>query len=274
MNFQEKVKNTLGVYRKEKLGIETPGFFKYRGQNLIKEHILPTESKKHNIIEHYRDSFFSSPYAQIKYHKYFHHLNSSQALCINFFFPLMWEDKLGLIFDLLKIPKDTINGKSFEKESNLESNSGRRTNFDFYMQLASDTKIYFETKYSEAEFGKAKNDDEHRVKYIQTYRLLLKNNSFINSEYNEIGKFLDSYQIMRNLCHINDNSYVVFVLPKENQNIYLQAMAAQKEILTDRGRNKFRILFLESAVDEILKQVQSPKLQKHYREFQVKYLNY
>jgi hypothetical protein len=273
LSFQKNVKNTLGLYRKEKLGIEKPGFYKYRGQNLLKEHILPTEFKAYNIIQYYRDSFFSSLSSQIKFHKYFHHLNSSQALCINFFFPLMLDDKLDLILDLLQIPKRTITGAHFEKESDLETNAGRRTNFDFFMQLSDNTKIYFEIKYSEAEFGKAKNDNEHRVKYTNTYHPLLKNNSFIKPEYVDIDKFLDSYQIMRNLCHINDKSYIVFVFPKENQNIHLQTQSAQKKILTDKGRDKFKILLLEAAVDEILRQVQSTKLQEHYREFQIKYLN-
>jgi len=274
LSFQEKIKNTLGLYRKERLGIEKPGFFRYRGQNLLKEHILPTELKKYNIIQYYRDSFFSSSSSQIKFHKYFHHLNSSQALCINFFFPLMLDDKLDLILDLLQIPKRTITGAHFEKESDLETGAGRRTNFDFYMQLADNTKIYFEIKYTEAEFGKAKNDDEHKVKYTKTYCPLLKNNSFIKPEYYEIEKFLNSYQIMRNLCHINDNSYVVFAFPKENQNIHLQTQSAQKKIVTEKGRDKFRILLLEEAIDEVLRQVKSSKLQEHYREFQVKYLNY
>lgn len=274
MSFQEKVKNTLASYRKERLGIEKPGFFKYRGQILPKEHILPTEFKKDNIIQNYRDSFFSSASSQINFHKYFHHLNSSQALCINFFFPLMQDDKLDLILELLQLPKRTIAGAHFEKESELENNAGRRTNFDFYMKLSDNVKIYFEIKYSETEFGKAKNDDAHRDKYSKTYHPLLKNNNFINPEYHKIDNFLDSYQIMRNLCHISDNSYVVFVFPKENHNIHLQTQSAQKKILTDKGRYKFRILHLESTIDKILRQVKSTNLQEHYREFQIKYLNY
>ena len=274
MSFQEKVQNTLGVYRKEKLGIQEAGFFRYRGKDLLKEHILPTKFRTHNIIQHYRDAFFSSSSSQIDFHKYFHHLNSSQALCINFFFPLMLEDKLGLILDLLGIPKKSITGTYFEKESDLETGAGRRTNFDFYIQLSDNTKVYFEIKYSEAEFGKAKNDDEHRVKYANTYQPLLKNNGFIKPEYSEMDAFLDSYQIMRNLCHINDNSFVVFVYPKANQKIHLQTQSAHENMLTDKGKSKFKVLPLETITDEILRQVQSTRLQEHYKEFKVKYLSY
>ena len=86
MNFKENVLNSLGVYRSEKLKVKELGVFKYREQELLKEHILPTKFRTYNILENYRESFFSSPSSKIDFHKYFHHLNSSQALCINLFF--------------------------------------------------------------------------------------------------------------------------------------------------------------------------------------------
>jgi len=274
LSFSEKVKNVLSLYRKENLGIQEAGFFRYREQDLLKEHILPTKFRTHNIIQHYRDSFFSSSSSKIDFHKYFHHLNSSQALCINLFFPLILEGKLDLVLDLLGIPKNPITGTNFEKKSDLETGAGRRTNFDFYIRLSDNTKVYFEIKYSEAEFGKAKNDDAHRVKYVNTYQPLLINNCFIKPEYREMAAFLDSYQIMRNLCHINDNSFVVFIYPKANQKIHLQTQSVHENILTDKGKSKFKVLPLETTTDEILRQVQSTRLQEHYKEFKVKYLSY
>ncbi|GAI49533.1 unnamed protein product, partial [marine sediment metagenome] len=78
--------------------------------------------------------------SKISFHKYFHHLNSSQALCINLFFPLIVEEKLDVILELLEIPKNTITNACFEKESDIEIVAGtdRKTNFDFYLQLAND----------------------------------------------------------------------------------------------------------------------------------------
>jgi len=274
LSFKEKVINSLGVYRREQLKIKEPGIFKYRGQELLKEHILPTKFKTHNIIQNYRDSFYSSPSSEIDFHKYYHHLNSSQALCINLFFPLILEDKLSVILELLDIPKQPVTEVYFEKESDLEIGAGRKTNFDFYMRLSDKTKIYFEIKYTESEFGKAKNDNEHRVKYANTYQPLLKNNSFIKTEYSNVDKFLDSYQIMRNLCHISENSFVVFVYPKANAKIHLQAQSARENILTDKGKNKFKILTLETAVNDIPGQLKETRLQEHYKEFKCKYLNY
>ncbi len=274
MSFKENVLNSLCEYRSEKLNIKELGVFKYREQELLKEHILPVKFRTYNILENYRESFFSSPNSKIDFHKYFHHLNSSQALCINLFFPLILDEKLYLILDLLGIPGQSITEVAFEKESELESGAGRKTNFDFYILLADDTKVYFEIKYTESEFGKAKDDDEHRAKYEKTYLPLLRNNDYIKREFSDVDEFLKSYQIMRNLCHINENSFVVFVYPEANKKIHIQAQTAKESILTNKGNKKFRILTLESTIEQIIDMVDETRLKTHYQEFKLKYLSY
>lgn len=274
LSFKDEAIKSLDLYKREVLGINKSGIFKYRGQELLKKHILPTELKTHNIIEYYRDSFYLSANSQIDFHKYYHHLNSSQALCINLFFPLIEEGQLSIILDLLNITRKVTEEASFEKESDIEIGGRRKTNFDFYLQLVNSLKVYFEIKYTESEFGKAKNDNEHIDKYEKTYLPLLKNNDYINPEFSDVNNFLDSYQIMRNLSHINENSFVVFVYPEANKKIHMQAQSAQENILTEKGKNKFKILILEKIIDDIIEQVESTKLKNHYQEFKLKYLSY
>jgi hypothetical protein len=274
LGFKENVMNSLDVYRREELGISEAGVFRYKGRDLIKEHILPVNFKAHNIIENYRKSFYASSSSKIDFHRFYHHLNSSQALCINLFFPLMVENKLSLILDQLNIPKQAITEATFEKESDIESGSGRKTNFDFYLRLEDNTRVYFEIKYTESEFGKAKKDDEHRLKFTGTYLPLVKNNDYIKPAYKSVDSFLDSYQIMRNLCHIDEKSFVVFVYPKANKKIHSQAESVPDNILTELGQNKFRALVLETAIDELLRQVETEKLEDHYQEFKDKYLSH
>ena len=272
MKFQEQVKQRLGIYREKDLCIPNAGIFYYRGKKLPKEHILPQEFGKYNIIEHYREEYYSSSDSKINFHKYFHHLNSSQALCINLFFPLVFENKLNILSKLLGIPLNEPIESCFEKESELEKGNRRKTNFDFYMQSSDGTKIYFEIKYTEEEFGKAKNDREHRVKFTEIYQPLLGNNIFINKKFHEMKSFFDNYQIMRNLCHINDQSYVVFVYQTKNVKIHKQALFAQSEILTDQGKRKFKIIPIKKISDNILENDSSSKIQSHYRAFNDKYL--
>lgn len=274
MKFIDEVKDSLSVYRAEKLGIKESGTYKRGRMVHQKEHVLPVKYKKHNIIKYYRDDFYSSSSADIDFHKYFHHLSSSQALCINLFYPLLHEGRLGLILGLLGIPEHEITDACFEKVSDIETGPGRRTNFDFYMRLSDNTKVYFEIKYTEDGFGRADPDEEHKRKYVDTYQPLLINNEYINSEASQMSEFLGSYQIMRNLCHIGDDSYVVFVYPKANEKVHSQAQSVPVAALTDKGKTRFKILLLEDATDGLLDSVDSDKLQEHYREFKSKYLNY
>jgi len=271
MKFQDQIKQQLVTYRKNDLGIKEEGFFSYRGKKIPKGHVLPLEFREFNILEHYRDKFYSSPESNIHFHQYFHHLNSSQALCINLFFPLVFENKLNILSKVLSIPINEPVEACFEKESQLEKGNRRKTNFDFYIQLSDATKIYFEVKYTEEEFGMAKDDGEHTIKFKETYEPLLENNIFINKEYHNMSSFLSKYQIMRNLCHVADNSHVVFVYPEENINIHRQALFAQNEILTDKGRNKFHIIPISTIVNFIINSKPSRRMQKQYYEFIKKY---
>jgi hypothetical protein len=274
MKFIDKVKDSLSVYRVERLGIKEPGIYKRGRMVHEKGHVLPIKFKTHNIIQSYRDDFYSSPSSDIDFHKYSHHLSSSQALCINLFYPLMHEGRLDLILDLLDTPKQSVVEVCFEKESDIENGAGRRTNFDFYIRLSDNTKVYFEIKYTEDGFGTAPHDEAHEEKYVETYEPLLNNNAYINLEHSGVNEFLDSYQIMRNLCHISDDSYVVFVYPKANEKVHAQAQSVPNKVLTDKGREKFKILLLEDIADEILGQVESERLKDHYQEFKAKYLSY
>ena len=273
MKFQDHIKQQLGIYREKGLGISEAGIFNYRGKKLPKEHILPLKFNRFNIIENYREEFYSSSKSKINFHKYFHHLNSSQALCVNLFFPLMFENKLNTILEMLNIPQVGTITSCFEKESQVEIGKRRKTNFDFFMQLPNETKIYFEIKYTEEEFGKTKDDNEHKAKFKETYQPLLKNNAFIKREYHEMLSFFNNYQIMRNLCHIDDQSHVVFVYPTENKKVHEQALLAQKELLTDKGINKFHLMPINTIVNAILKNEPSEKIKNHYEEFNEKYLS-
>ena len=141
-------------------------------------------------------------------------------MCINFFYPLIKENLLESILNVMGI-KGEINYNSndicFEKGSKLETNAKRKTNFDFYIKLTSGIKIYFEIKYTENEFGKAKHDEEHKNKFNDIYMPLIKNNPAIKESFKTEDKFLNNYQIMRNIAHVSEDSYVIFIYPKENQ---------------------------------------------------------
>lgn len=277
-DFQTKIKEHLGEYKKNTLNISENGTFNYKGEDLPYEHILSKNKKELNIIEKYRTDFFKSDYNNINLHRYFHHLNSSQAMCINFFYPLIKEHLLESILNIMDI-KGEINYNSnnicFEKGSELETNAKRKTNFDFYIKLTSGIKIYFEIKYTENEFGKVKHDEEHKNKFNDIYMPLIKNNPAIKDSFKTEDIFLNNYQIMRNIAHVSEDSYVIFIYPKENQGIRKAALSARNDIIA-RGWGAHFILYAwEDLIEALSYNLNSEELMDYYnKEFSYKYLKY
>ncbi|MEQ8154358.1 MAG: hypothetical protein ABRQ25_05675 [Clostridiaceae bacterium] len=277
--FQAKVREHLETYKRDVLNIEEREIYFYKVLALQYEYILPKDKKKLNIIEKYREDFYSSGFPEeIKFHKHFHHLNSSQAMCINFFYPLIKEKYLELILDILGI-EGRFNYDSehicFEKESESEKNYGRKTYFEFYIKLNSGVKIFFEIKYTENEFGKAKDDDEHKTKYRDIYMPLLMNNPAINDKFKEECMFLNNYQILRHLVQMDKDSYVVLIYPEENKGIREAALSARKEIIKTDWKNRFILFTWEDIVNQLIYRLDSKELMNYYiKDFSDKYLKY
>ena len=272
--LSDKLKEHLEIYKLDSLGIKEKGVYIHKSKRLLMGHILPKDKNRLNIINNYQKQFYESEYADIKFHKYFHHLNSSQALCINLFFPLIAESRLAVVTELLGLGEESVTKACFEKESDLENvrNNERKTSFDFYIELKSGHSIFFEIKYTENEFGSAKNDEEHQKKYNRLYEPLLRTSSYIQDPYKNSDDFLKHYQIMRNLIHLGEKRWVIFLYPRENKKVDTQANYAMKNILTEKGRKKFRILYLDDIYSCIRNHISKERLNQHYDEFEKKYL--
>jgi hypothetical protein len=121
VDFDSRVKDHMAEYKRSVLKINQDGIWKRNKRSY--KHILPEESWQANILEPYREAFFNAPQAKIQFHNDFHHLISSQAMCINFFYPLIAEERLHLLLPILgmdQTAKDCITEACFEKESYLE----------------------------------------------------------------------------------------------------------------------------------------------------------
>jgi hypothetical protein len=270
MDFQEKVKFRLESYKEKRLDILERG--EWEGKEY--GHILPKMYEKLNLIEQYRDDFYNSDKSKISFHKGFPNLNSSQAMCVNFFYPLIEEKKLDIILDYLELPDEEIDydNSIFEKESPIDSVGGHRpTNFDFYIQTKSGKKIYFEIKYTESEFGKAPNDEDHIKKYHAVYEQY--KDKVAGATYESKEEFFENYQILRNLIHIDRDSYVVFIFPFGNKKIRKQATDTLHKIMFwKKYMMHFKIMEWDELLDELYPNLHSRKLQEHYKEFDIKYL--
>lgn len=271
MNFRDVVSQHLGLYKTEHLGIAEDGIFHYRGKDIRKSHILPIQHLQANILEPYRSRFFVPSNGKIKLHRYFHHLNSSQALCINLFLPLMVESKLELFLGELGGQVEGGLISEFEMDSDLEE-AARKTSFDFFVQNGSARKIYVEVKYTEDGFGIANNDQEHRDKFKSTYLPLIDSSSYLTPQCRDEQFFLGHYQILRNLVHIKDNSNVVLLFPKQNKKVLEEAIEARESMLNEEGRARLKIVFLEDFVASLEDQCAGTSLDGYYQQFRSKYL--
>jgi hypothetical protein len=271
MSFRISACEHLAQYKVGILGIQEDGIFHHSGRHILKTHILPIAHRDKNILERYRVQFFSSEYFELKLHQFFHHLNSSQALCINLFYPLIVDNALGLFLKFLDIAPEGDLRALFEKESDIEV-AARRTSFDFYVQLAVHSNIFVEVKYTEDGFGRAKIDEEHRTKFLKTYLPLVENSRFLMPGCQEVKFFLSHYQILRNLVHISDTSHVVLLFPSANTAVAKEAGYARNHLLTEAGRAMLKIVFLDDFVSFLENQCMGSPLDGYYQSFRTKYL--
>src|SRR5690554_2262105 len=170
MTYQEKIKAHLKVYKNDNFKEIEDG--KWKRNKKTYSHIFPEDKWKLNLLtpyEHELEKYIEEK--KIKKHTDFHHLNSSQAMCLNFFYPLIKEKELDIILKIIGFDKDekvNYNSVCFEKKSKVEKKN--RTCFDFYLETTSEKKLFFEIKYCEQDFGKGKENEGRNKKFENDYK--------------------------------------------------------------------------------------------------------
>lgn len=262
--FQTHTKRRLALYKREALNIHEDGVWRKNGQTY--SHILPISQRRQNILSAFRDHFWDWFTDQgIRLHSDFHHLNSSQALCFNLFFPFLLPHSRGLtaIVRALEINGSPIASACFE----FEPDSSEGTNYDFMIPLDTGCRVYFEVKYTEAGFGTAKPDEEHLRKFRSIYSPRLEGR-FESPFCTEAG-FLRNYQILRNLWHLDLTSgdAAVFLFPRANQSLAREETTI-RSCLLETFRPRIKIVYLEDFISALASQLEENALS----EFRLKYL--
>jgi hypothetical protein len=265
--FQDLVKRRLALYKRNVLHVEEDGIWR----NMHYAHILPIAKRNLNILQSFRDDFCAwFRHHPVPLHVYFHHLNSSQALCFNLFYPFLKQNGEGLaaMVKALNFDAQAVDGGYFEFEP--DSNEG--TNFDFMISLSSGSRIYFEVKYTEQGFGSPKNDDEHRRKFDSIYRSRAEER--FEPAYCSCDGFLRHYQILRNFWHLDlsKDDIAVFLIPRANQSLRRAEMAIQTCLLPP-FRTRSKIIYIEDLLSRLDRSpVISSSLKKGaLAEFKAKY---
>lgn len=268
MNYGHKRKEKLSLYKSTYYPELADGIWKNNKRSYA--HILPEANKFDNLLPTYRDSFIAylNKHSQIELHSDFHHLNSSQAMCFNFFFPLFEEQKLEWITEFLGLKNVSIdyNTACFEKDG-IEARFGSRpTSFDFYFETTGGEKLHFEIKYTEADFGKAAVNAE---KFDAVYSKFLQP---LHPVLHTSENFYKNYQILRNLIHIDNNSFVIFIYPQQNYGVGSGVERVKSEFLVKNYHHYFRSVTWENLVDHVSHLAKDSRLETQFQDFEIKYL--
>ena len=251
INYKANVLNdhSLGAHRSNKY----PHIFAAHENNLILGKGYDNELKKwmKSLGGELRDDFS--------------YMTSSQAFAVNFFTPLIIEDKLDLLSDSFE--GITFDEKGFERV--LEPDD-EKTQFDFYA-CSKDKSISFsvEVKYSENQFGYAIEDTRHLDKFSRLYRDYMAELTWVGEK---DWQFFEFYQVWRNLIYtiINKGQHVCFLFPAFRKDL---KQVVDSIILKCKNEYKpyFHVIIADDIVNKIIASDSDMKL--YYEAFKQKYLD-
>lgn len=265
-NYEAEIKKHLGEYARRRLGVFEEGTFKEKKY----EHILPSRLRFLNFLESARaelqDYLLANP--SITLHKYFHHLNSSQAFALNLFFPYFFAGGSAArsLSRALGINADVM---SWKFEYILDEKEG--TNIDVMWNVSNAASVFCEVKLTEREFGAAKNDDRHRKKLNEIYRPRLQ--PFVFGDLLKEKTFFKNYQILRNISLLSKNSghQLVFFLPRENELLKepLQEVLAG---VASKERGRIKVAYVEDCLANLQQDLSlAPELRTYAAKLAEKY---
>ena len=184
----------------------------FEGQSY--EHILPPGLKWLNLIEPYRKGIkeYVEPRGSRR-HKYFHHLNSSQAFTFNPFLPFFLD---GAPASRALSAAFGFDGDVDAPEVEAVPDEAEGTNIDVCWRLRGNGTVLCEITLSESEFGSAADDPVHEKKWRDVYTPVLRGK--VGDSALERRYFFRHYQLLRNLWHVaraSDAQLVIF-LPRAN----------------------------------------------------------
>lgn len=265
--YQTTLQEHLGIYAKERLGVFEQGTYKGREYS----HILPARLQFLNILESVRkevQSYLRSS-SRIKLHRYFHHLNSSQAFTFNLFYPYFAEGgpSARTLSAVLGVDADVLKWR-FE----VVPDPAEGTNVDVMWKGLGGACVYCEVKLSEAEFGTAKDDPRHQKKWSEVYKPRLK--SLVSEDLLSDRTAFKYYQLLRNIALLSSDPKhrLVILMPRANEALdpSLQKVLAG---MKPSFRERVGVEYIEDCLSKLEKNSSLPiPLQIHAARMREKYI--
>lgn len=249
MSYQDDLIAHLTAYKHTHLGSPPAGVYRHRGRDHRYEHVLPTPGSPLNFLEESRDEIASFLKAnhQLKLHRYFHHLNSSQAFALNLFVPF-FEGGPAASRALLAALGQKADLVRWEPEAVPDIAEG--SNLDAIWDTGDGTRTFCEVKLSERDFGKARHDERHLAKLRDIY--LPRLSPYLSPELQTPTGFFGSYQVLRNVWHMvgAPNGQLIFLIPRGNAKMW-PTLDATLSGVTAQARERIRCVAIEDVLDSL-----------------------
>jgi hypothetical protein len=233
-------------------------------------HILPLANSSANLLEEAEPaaSAFLAAHPH-KRNRYFHHLNSSQAFAFKRSSLTSQADRESASALLRALGQDGILAK-WEPEAVPVPDE--ETNIDALWTTTDGVRTFCEVKLSEADFGKALDDDRHRAKLVDIYSKILAGH--LNSTRLERLAFFDAYQFNRNIWHMvrTDRSRLIFLLPRSNAGQWSLLRHLLSGVVSGT-RERISVVAIEDVIANLLADNECPeRLREYGRKPKQKYL--
>ena len=195
----------------------------------------------------------------------FSYMTSSQAFAVNFFTPLIVEERLDLLADCFQ--GLVFDENRFEK---VMEPKDEKTQFDFYAS-GNDISNSFsvEVKYSENEFGYAVEDARHLDKFSRIYREYMIELTCVDEKE---WQFFEYYQVWRNLIYtiINKGQHICFLFPAFRNDLkkVLDSIISKCK---EKYKPYFHVIIADNVVNKII--ASDSNMKPYYEAFKQKYLN-
>lgn len=245
--YQTALRDHLAAYKVQRLGVYEPGIYERTGKAY--PHILPKPLLALNFLEAVRAEVLAylAAHPEIRLHRDFHHLNSSQALTLNLFFPYFdaggWT--ANVLAKALGAGSDVV---AWQFEHVPDRAEG--TNVDVAWKSSDGRWTFCEVKLSESDFGAVEPDAAHCEKLESTYRPRLA--ALIDPSLLEPKEFCRHYQLLRNISFLSRGEVrsVVFLLPAANGHLAASLHRVLDALVPEAGA-RVHVAALEGVIDAL-----------------------
>jgi hypothetical protein len=261
-SYQETLHRHLENYKASRLGVDQPGLFRHKGVDIEYGHILPVELKWLNLLEPFRAEIkaYLDAHPNVRPHRYFHHLNSSQAFAFNLFWPFF---EAGASASLLRALQ--VNGSVSDWRLEDVPHSEEGTNVDVAWHDGEGGWTYCEVKLSEQGFGSAKRDQRHEEKRVSIYQPVL--GPYCPAELMEPGRFFANYQILRNVWLVarEPSASLLFLMPRRNESLW-GPLRSVLEVLPPDLAGRIHVAAVEDVLEALCRDESLPRRLGAYAE--------